>query len=105
MRLASESSNHNATSKEDLKYRQISDELFSFLIIVNSSSENINSDVLDMLAEHNISIRNSGLINGGNKSDITYFFETEKISSINLQEFLNDLNNLSSNFRTLRIEK
>ena len=105
VRLASESSNHNATSKEDLKYRQISDELFSFLIIVNSSSENINSDVLDMLAEHNISIRNSGLINDGNKSDITYFFETEEITSINLQEFLNDLNNLSSNFKTLRIEK
>ena len=105
MRLASESSNHNATSKEDLKYRQISDELFSFLIIVNSSSENINSDVLDMLAEHNISIRNSGLINDGNKSDITCFLETEEITSINLQEFLNDLNNLSSNFKTLRIEK
>ena len=105
MRLASESNNHNATSKEDLKYRQISDELFSFLIIVNSSSENINSDVLDMLAEHNISIRNSGLINDGNKSYITCFYETEEITSINLQEFLNVLNNLSSNFKTLRIEK
>ena len=105
MRLASESSNHNATSKEDLKYRKISDELFSFLIIVNSSSENINSNVLDMLAEYNISIRNSGLINDGNKSDITCFFETEEITFIHLQEFLNDLNNLSSNFKTLRIEK
>ena len=52
VRLASESSNHNATSKEDLKYRQISDELFSFLIIVNSSSENINSDVLDLSLIH-----------------------------------------------------
>ena len=103
--LASELSNHNAISKEDLKYRQISDELFSFLIIANSSSENINSDVLDMLAEHNISIKNSGLINDGNKSDITCFFETEEITSINLQEFLNDLKNLSSNFKTLRIEK
>ena len=58
-----------------------------------------------MLAEHNISIRNSGLINEGNKSDITCFFETEEITSINLQEFLNDLSNLSSNFKMLRIEK
>ena len=105
MRLASESSNHNASSKEDLEYRQILDELFSFLIIVNSSSKNINGDVLEMLAEHNISVRNSGLINDENKSDITCFFEIEEITSINLQEFLNDLNNLSSNFKTLRIEK
>ena len=58
-----------------------------------------------MLAEYNISIRNSGLINDGNKSDITCFFETMEITSTNLQEFLNDLNNLSINFKTLRIEK
>ena len=31
--------------------------------------------------------------------------KAEEITSINLQEFLNDLNNLSSNFKTLRIEK
>ena len=105
VRLASESTNHNASSKEDLEYRQILDELFSFLIIVNSSSKNINGDVLEMLAEHNISVRNSGLINDENKFDITCFFEIEETTSINLQEFLNDLNNLSSNFKTLRIEK
>ena len=105
MRLASESNNHNAILKEDLKHRQISDEPFSFLIIVNSSSENINSDVLDKLAEHRIPISNSGLINDGKKSDITCFYETEEIASIALQEFLNDLSNLSSNFKTLRIEK
>ena len=105
VRLASESNNHNAISKEDLKHRQISDEPFSFLIIVNSSSENINSDVLDKLAEHRIPISNSGLINDGKKSDITCFYETEEIASIALQEFLNDLSNFSSNFKTLRIEK
>mgnify|MGYP000372817826 CR=1 FL=1 len=105
VRLASESNNHNAILKEDLKHRQISDEPFSFLIIVNSSSENINSDVLDKLAEHRIPISNSGLINDGKKSDITCFYETEEIASIALQEFLNDLSNLSSNFKTLRIEK
>ena len=75
------------------------------MIIVNSSSENINSDVLDKLAEHRIPISNSGLINDGKKSDITCFYETEEIASIALQEFLNDLSNLSSNFKTLRIEK
>ena len=105
VRLASESTNYNASSKEDLKYRQILDELFSFLIIVNSSSENINSDVLEKLTENNIPIRNSGLINHGNKSDITCFYETEEIASIALQEFLNDISNLSCNFKTLRIEK
>ena len=105
VRLASESNNHNAISKEDLKHRQISDEPFSFLIIVNSSSENINSDVLDRLTENDIPIRNSGLINHGNKSDITCFYETEEIASIALQEFLNDISNLSCNFKTLRIEK
>ena len=96
---------HNAISKEDLKHRKISDEPFSFLIIVNSSSENINSEVLDKLAEHSIPISNSGLINDGKKSDITYFYETEEIASTALQEFLNDLSYLSSNFKTLRIEK
>ena len=105
VRLASESTNYNASSKENLKYRQISDELFSFLIIVNSSSENINSDVIDRLTENSIPIRNSGLINHGNKSDITCFYETEEIASIDLQEFLNDISNLSCNFKTLRIEK
>ena len=105
VRLASESTNYNASLKEDLKYRQILDELFSFLIIVNSSSENINSDVLDRLTENDIPIRNSGLINHGNKSDITCFYETEEIASIALQEFLNDISNLSCNFKTLRIEK
>ena len=105
VRLASESTNYNASSKENLKYRQILDELFSFLIIVNSSSENINSDVLDRLTENSIPIRNSGLINHGNKSDITCFYETEEIASIDLQEFLNDISNLSCNFKTLRIEK
>ena len=105
VRLASESTNYNASSKEDLKYRQILDELFSFLIIVNSSSENINSDVLERLTENDIPIRNSGLINHGNKSDITCFYETEEIASIALQEFLNDISNLSCNFKTLRIEK
>ena len=105
VRLASEYTNYNASSKEDLKYRQILDELFSFLIIVNSSSENINSDVLEKLTENNIPIRNSGLINHGNKSDITCFYETEEIASIAIQEFLNDINNLSCNFKTLRIEK
>ena len=105
VRLASESTNYNASSKEDLKYRQILDEIFSFLIIVNSSSENINSDVLDRLTEHSIPIRNSGLINHGNKSYITCFYETEEIASIDLQEFLNDISNLSCNFKTLRIEK
>ena len=105
VRLASESTNYNASSKENLKYRQILDELFSFLIIVNSSSENINSDVIDRLTENSIPIRNSGLINHGNKSDITCFYETEEIASIDLQEFLNDISNLSCNFKTLRIEK
>ena len=105
VRLASESNNHNAISKEDLKHRQISDEPFSFLIIVNSSSKNINSDILDKLAEHRIPIRNSGLINDQKKSDITCFYETDQIASTALQEFLNDLSNLSSNFKTLRIEK
>ena len=105
VRLASESTNYNASSKENLKYRQILDELFSFLIIVNSSSENINSDVLDRLTENTIPIRNSGLINQGNKSDMTCFYETEEITSIDLQEFLNDISNLSCNFKTLRIEK
>ena len=105
VRLASESTNYNASSKEDLKYRQILDEIFSFLIIVNSSSENINSDVIDRLTENSIPIRNSGLINHGNKSDITCFYETEEIASIDLQEFLNDISNLSCNFKTLRIEK
>ena len=105
VRLASESTNYNASSKENLKYRQISDELFSFLIIVNSSSENINSDVIDRLTENSIPIRNSGLINHGNKSDITCFYETEEIASIDLQEFLNDISNLSCNFKTLRIER
>ena len=105
MRLASESNNHNAISKEDLKHRQISHEPFSFLIIVNSSSKNINSDILDKLAEHRIPIRNSGLINDEKKSDITCFYETDQIASTALQEFLNDLSNLSSNFKTLRIEK
>ena len=105
VRLASESTNYNASSKEDLKYRQILDELFSFLIIVNSSSENINSDVLERLTENDIPIKNSGLINHGNKSDITCFYETEEIASIALQEFLNDISNLSCNFKTLRIEK
>ena len=105
VRLASESTNYNASSKENLKYRQILDELFSFLIIVNSSSENINSDVLDRLTENSIPIRNSGLINHGNKSYITCFYETEEITSIDLQEFLNDISNLSCNFKTLRIEK
>ena len=105
VRLASESTNYNASSKEDLKYRQILDEIFSFLIIVNSSSENINSDVLDRLTENSIPIRNSGLINHGNKSDITCFYETEEIASIDLQEFLNDISNLSCNFKTLRIER
>jgi len=105
VRLASESTNYNASSKENLKYRQILDELFSFLIIVNSSSENINSDVLDRLTENSIPIRNSGLINQGNKSDMTCFYETEEITSIDLQEFLNDISNLSCNFKTLRIEK
>mgnify|MGYP001168264467 FL=1 len=105
VRLASESTNYNASSKENLKYRQILDELFSFLIIVNSSSENINSDVIDRLTENSIPIRNSGLINHGNKSDITCFYETEEIASIALQEFLNDISNLSCNFKTLRIEK
>ena len=105
VRLASEYTNYNASSKEDLKYRQILDELFSFLIIVNSSSENINSDVLERLTENDIPIRNSGLINHGNKSDITCFYETEEIASIALQEFLNDISNLSCNFKTLRIEK
>ena len=105
VRLASESTNYNASLKENLKYRQILDELFSFLIIVNSSSENINSDVLDRLTENTIPIRNSGLINQGNKSDMTCFYETEEITSIDLQEFLNDISNLSCNFKTLRIEK
>ena len=105
VRLASEPTNYNASSKENLKYRQILDELFSFLIIVNSSSENINSDVIDRLTENSIPIRNSGLINHGNKSDITCFYETEEIASIDLQEFLNDISNLSCNFKTLRIEK
>ena len=105
VRLASGSTNYNSASKEDLKYRQILDEIFSFLIIVNSSSENINSDVLDRLTENSIPIRNSGLINHGNKSDITCFYETEEIASIDLQEFLNDISNLSCNFKTLRIEK
>ena len=105
VRLASESTNYNASSKENLKYRQISDELFSFLIIVNSSSENINSDVIDRLTENSIPIRNSGLINHGNKSYITCFYETEEIASIDLQEFLNDISNLSCNFKTLRIER
>ena len=105
VRLASESTNYNASSKENLKYRQILDELFSFLIIVNSSSENINSDVIDRLTENSIPIRNSGLINHGNKSDITCFYETEEIASIDLQEFLNDISNLSCNFKTLRIER
>ncbi len=105
VRLASESTNYNASSKENLKYRQILDELFSFLIIVNSSSEKINSDVIDRLTENSIPIRNSGLINHGNKSDITCFYETEEIASIDLQEFLNDISNLSCNFKTLRIEK
>ena len=105
VRLASEYTNYNASSKEDLKYRQILDELFSFLIIVNSSSENINSDVLERLTENDIPIRNSGLINHGNKSDIICFYETEEIASIVLQEFLNDISNLSCNFKTLRIEK
>ena len=105
VRLASESKNHNASSSNNLKYRQISEEPFSFLITINCSGENLNSHIQEKFAEHNISIRNSGLINKGNKSDITCYFETEEITSIILEKFLDDLRNLSYNFRTLRIEK
>ena len=80
--------------------------IYNNSILINSySSENINSDVLDRLTEHSIPIRNSGLINHGNKSNVTCFYETEEIASIDLQEFLNDISNLSCNFKTLRIEK
>ena len=103
--LASGLKSFNAQSREDLDYRDLTDEFFSYLVTVHSANENTNNHIQKILEEHNISIINSGLINNVKQSYITYYYEIDEIASVALEGFSKDLLNITDNFKMLRIEK